>query len=132
MPSTSVLNDIPGGKSLLAWFGRVPRFHDAKLLEISFSGNRVGLLRIHAWNMTDEVDANGYFVLDKHAIITLALEGVSAINLTDFDMQPGIIFELEMTKVDTHFQIEWSASYGVNGSVTARNARISLVPAQPD
>ncbi|EJK87279.1 MULTISPECIES: hypothetical protein [Rhizobium] len=132
MSSASVMSDIPGGKSLLEWFGREPRFHDAKLLEISFPGNGAGLLRIHAWNMTDELDAKGYFVLDKHAIVTLALEGVSAINCTDFDMVPGIIFDLEITKVDQRFHVEWSASYGVTGLVIAKHARINLAPGKPD
>ncbi len=132
MASTSILHDIPGGKPLLEWFGRVPRFHDANLLEITFSGNGAGLLRIHAWNMTDEVDAKGYFVLDKHAIVTFALEGVSAVNCTDFDVVPGIIFGLEITKVDEHFRIEWDSSYGVAGFVTARRIRIDLVPGKPD
>ncbi|XAZ21605.1 hypothetical protein LVY75_22560 [Sinorhizobium sp. B11] len=132
MPSTSILHDIPGGKPLLEWFGRVPRFHDANLLEITFSGNGAGLLRIHAWNMTDEVDAKGYFVLDKHAIVTFALEGVSAVNCTDFDVVPGIIFGMEITKVDEHFRIEWDSSCGVAGFVTTRHIRIDLVPGKPD
>ena len=132
MSSTSILHDIPGGKPLVEWFGRIPRFHDAKLLGITFSSNGAGLLRMHAWNMTDEVDAKGYFVLDKHAIVTLICEGVSAINCTDFDMVPGIIFDLEITKVDEHFRVEWSASYGVTGFVTARHVRINLVPGKPD
>jgi hypothetical protein len=132
MPSTSVLNDIPGGKSLIEWYGRVPRFHDAKLLEISFSRNAAGLLRIHAWNMTDEVDAKGYFVLDKHAIVTLTLEGISAINCIDFDMIPGIIFDLEITKADEQFHVEWTSSYGVSGFIIARHARINLAPGKPD
>jgi len=132
MPSTSFLHDIPGGKPLLEWFGRVPRFHDAKLLEINFSSNGAGLLRIHAWNMTDKVDAKGYFVLDKHAIVTLTLEGVRAINCTDFDMVPGIIFDLEIAKADEDFRVEWSASYGVTGLVIAKHARINLAPGKPD
>ncbi|MFS2179015.1 hypothetical protein ACVITL_002541 [Rhizobium pisi] len=131
MSSTSILHDIPGGKALLEWFGRVPRFHDAYLLEITFS-NGAGLLRIHAWNMTNEVDAKGYFILDKHAIVTLTLEGVSAINCIDFDMVPGIIFGLEITKVDEHFRVEWDSSYGVDGFVTAKHMRIDLVPGKPD
>ncbi|TBZ49182.1 hypothetical protein [Rhizobium leguminosarum] len=116
---------------MLEWFGRVPRFHDAKLLEITFSSNGAGCC-VHAWNMTDEVDAKGYFVLDKHAIVTLTLEGVSAINCTDFDMVPGIIFDLEITKEDEHFRVEWDASYGVTGLVTARHIQINLVPGKPD
>ncbi|HVJ54009.1 MAG TPA: hypothetical protein VM689_16185 [Aliidongia sp.] len=125
---TSIMQDIPGGEALLSWFGRVPRFHDAELLEVSFFGKGAGLLRIHGWNMTDEVDTQGYFVLDKHAVVTLALEGVSAINCTDFDMVPGIIFDLEITKTSGLFRIEWSASYGVTGSVAAKQMQITLEP----
>src|SRR3954470_22472310 len=32
------------GEALVEWFGRVPRFHDAELLEITFSGKGAGLL----------------------------------------------------------------------------------------
>lgn len=128
MSSTSVLSDIPGGKSLLEWFGRIPRFHDAKLLEISFPGRAAGLMRIHAWNMTDQVDAKGYFLLDKHAIVTLVLGEVSAISCTDFEMVPGIIFDLEIAKMEENFRIEWDASYGVSGFVIAKHIKISLVP----
>lgn len=132
MSSKSILNDIPGGKPLLEWFGRVPSFHDAYLLEITFSGNGAGLLRIHAWNMTNELDAKRHFILDKHAVVTLTLEGVSEINCIDFDMVPGIIFGLEITKVDEHFRVEWDSSYGVAGFVTAKHMRIDLVPGKPD
>jgi hypothetical protein len=127
----SILHDIPGGEALLDWFGRVPHFHDAELLEISFFGRGAGLLRIHSWIITDKVDAQGYLVLDKHAVVTLALDGVSTINCTDFDMVPGIIYGLEINKADEHFRIEWSASYGVDGSVTAKQVRITLEPGRP-
>lgn len=130
MPA-STLHDIPGGEALFDRFGRVPRFHDAKLLEITVSTKGSGLLRIHAWNMTDEVDAAGYFVLDKHVVVTLALEGISAINCTDFDMAPGIILDLEITSLDQRFHIEWSASYGVTGSITAKQVRITSEPGKP-
>lgn len=115
----------------MGWFGRVPRFHDANLLEINFS-NGAALLRIHAWNTTDKVDAQGYFVLEKHAVVTLALEGVSAINCAAFDMVPGIIFGLEITKTDEHFRIEWDASYGVNGCITTKQVQITVEPGNPD
>lgn len=117
--------------SLLEWFGHVPRFHDALLLEISFRESGVGHLRIHTWNTTDDVDAEGYFVLDKHAIVTLTLEGISAIQCADFDMVPGIIFDFEITKVEDHFRVEWDASYGVTGIVVAKLARIDIAPGKP-
>ncbi len=129
--SGSALHDIPGGKALFDWFGRVPRFHDAELLEITLSSKGSGLLRIHTWNMTDTVDARGYFVLDKHVVVTFALEAVSVINCTEFDVVPGIIFELEITKLDQGFRLEWSASYGVSGSISAKQLRITLEPGEP-
>lgn len=132
MPPKSMLHDVPGGKALVEWFGHAPRFHDAELLELTVSSKGTGLLRIHAWNMTSELDAKGYFVLDKHAMVTLALEGVSAINCVDFDRVPGILFDLEVTKVGEHFRIEWSASYGVAGSITAKHVRINTVPGKLD
>lgn len=131
-PTTSTLHGIPGVEALVEWFGRMPRFHDAELLEISFSSKGAGVLRVHAWNMTDEVDAQGYFVLDRHVVVTLALDGVSTIDCADFHMVPGIIFDLEITKVDEHFRIEWSASYGVTGSVTAKQVQITLEPGKPE
>ncbi len=128
----SILSDIPGGKALLEWFGRTPSFHDAELLELMFSSKGAGMLRIHAWNMTDQVDAEGYFVLDKHAVVTFTLEGVSAVNCVDFDLVPGILFNLEISKVDDQIRIEWSASYGVAGSVTCKQMLIDLMPGKPE
>lgn len=76
--------------------------------------------------MTDAVDAKGYFVLDKHAVVTLVLQEVSQISCSDFDMVPGIIFDLSITRVDEHFRIEWNASYGVAGFIDAKQLSISL------
>jgi hypothetical protein len=127
----STLPELPGGRALLDWFGRVPRFHDAELLEVAFSGGGSGLLRIHAWNITGEVDAQGYYVLDRHAVVVLALEGVSVIDCTDYDMMPSIISDLEITSSDQQLRIRWSASYGVEGSITAKQVRITLEPGKP-
>ncbi len=125
------LHGIPGSEALVAWFGRVPRFHDAELLEISFSGTGAGLIRVHAWITTDEVDAEGYFVRDRHVTVSLALDGVGTIDCTDFDSVPGIIFDMEIAKVDGGFRIAWSASLGVSGAVTARGLRFTLEPGDP-
>jgi hypothetical protein len=130
MPA-SALHDIPGGKSLLDWFGYVPRFHDAELLDIAFSGRGSGLMRIHTWNMTDKPDAQGDLIIDKHVVVTLALEGISTIDCVGFDMMPGIILNLDITSIDRGFRIEWSASYGVSGSISARQMRVALDPGEP-
>jgi hypothetical protein len=128
----SILHDMPGGTALFDWFGRVPHFHDAELLEVTLSTKGSGLLRIHTWEITDNLDAHGYYVLDKHVVVTLALEGISVVDCADFDMAPGIIFDLAITRAEQRFRIEWSASYGVAGSIVAKQVRVILEPGRPD
>ncbi|MFD9897741.1 hypothetical protein [Mesorhizobium sp. NPDC059025] len=69
-------------------------------------------------------------ISDKHATVTLALDGLKTIELDDFEM-PAIIFDLQITKVDENYRVEWSASYGVEGFITAKQMRVSLEPGKP-
>lgn len=130
MGGTSILDGIPGGRALLDWFGCVPRFHDAELLEITLSSNRQSTLRIHAWLMTDEVDPQGYFVQDKHVVVTVTLDQVTYVALSDFNLR-GIIFDLTITKVDDAYQLNWTGSYGVEGTLRANHVSFDLCPGRP-
>ena len=127
---TSAWDKIPGGQSLIEWLGRIPRFHDAEVLDIRLTGKATSFVRIHTWIMTDEVDDRGYFVLDRHAIVTVSLDEITYIALTDFHL-PGIIFDLEMSCVDDGFQILWSGSYGVAGTIRAKRIRLDFEPGKP-
>jgi len=115
---------------LLAWFGRVPRFHDAELLEITLASKGESVLRIHTWEMTNQVDDRGYFVLDKHVVVTITLHSVTEISLSDFDL-PGIIGSLEVTSQDGVYQLEWDGSYGVSGTLSAKQMQMELKPGKP-
>jgi hypothetical protein len=126
----AILQDIPGGKALLDWFGRVPRFHDANLLEITLNSKGLSVMRVHTWQMTNKVDARGYIELDKHVVVTITLEEVTDISLTEFNL-PSIIFDLEVTKADESMQLTWGGSYGVSGTLRAKKMRFDLQPGQP-
>ena len=126
----TVLHDIPGGRALFDWFGRVPRFHDAELLEITLASNGPSTLRIHTWEMTDEVDAQGYFVLDKHVVVTVTLDQVTHVSLTDFNL-PGIIADLKITRVEEAYQFTWEGSYGVEGALRAKQVSFDLQAGKP-
>jgi hypothetical protein len=131
MTSEAILHDLPGGKALLSWFGYVPHFHDANLLEINLSSNRPSLLRVHAWAMTDKTDARGHFILDKHVTVTILLGEVTHVSLNDFNL-PGIIGVMEITKIDDTYQVAWDIAYGVEGSIRAKQVRFELMPGKPD
>ena len=130
--SETVIHEIQGGQALVDWFGRRPRFHDGNLMEVTISAiGRSGMIRVHGFNMTNQIDADGYFVLDRHAIVSLALEGVAAVHLDDVDMTPGIVGDLCVTRIDEFYQIEWDSSYGIYGSMRCKSISATFVPCWP-
>ena len=129
MPDSALKNIVDLDK-LVHWFGQMPRFHDAKLLNIALHSNEPSMLRIHAFQMTDKVDEQGYFVLEKHAVVTLSLEEVTSVSLTDLNL-PAIIHDLHIMDVSDGVEITWSSSYGVEGTLTAKRVSIALQPGKP-
>jgi hypothetical protein len=127
----TIFREIPGGQTLVDWFGRVPRFHDANLLDIILASKGTSTLQISTWRMTDKLDDRGYYVLDKHAVVTIDLWEVTYVALTEFNL-PGIIFDLQITKADAGFEIAWSGSYGVSGILRAQRISIAFRPGGPE
>ena len=80
--------------------------------------------------MTGKVDTRGYFVLDKHVVVTITLEEVTHVDLVDFNM-PGIISGLQVTKIDEDVQFAWDGSYGVAGVLRAKKACFDLKAGKP-
>lgn len=80
-------SDAVGGDELLRWFGEVPTLHDSEILSLSLRRTGTSELKVHGWMMTCEVDPDGYFVLDKHAVVTFSLEGVMDLQLNGFSGQ---------------------------------------------
>jgi hypothetical protein len=121
---------VDGAQALIDWLGFVPSFHDAELLDIELFSNRLGRLRLHAFRMTDKVDDKGYFILDRHVLVTLTLEEVRQISLDYFELR-GIISRLQITKTDKRYRVEWQSSYGVDGTIVAKNLRIDFEEWRP-
>jgi hypothetical protein len=131
----SALPDIPGGAELIDWFGFTPHFHDANVLSVAFAKDGRGEIRIHAWRMTDQTDDRGYFILDKHAVVTLSLEGIREINL-GIVHDLGGIHDLSLSATKDGFRIDWENSCGtggpgIDGSTHARRVSVSFVPGEP-
>jgi hypothetical protein len=130
---------MPGGAALVEWFGFVPTFHDATLegLEIS---EEATTLRLKAFRMTSEVDSAGYYVLDRHALVTISLSGVSGISLTG--NATSIISELRIRRLSADapgwhscggpeagdFEIDFTSSYGLYGQLFARDLALGFTP----
>jgi hypothetical protein len=148
MPSTdgnfwksdeSVFLALDGGKEIAEWFGFVPSFHDATLsgLELSNGG---GIISLKAFRMTSEIDANGYFVLDRHALVDITLNGITGISLKgdansviqDFGVRRlaaesgswGTIPGPDVGDIE----LCWESSWGLEGVIYASSVGFRLRP----
>jgi hypothetical protein len=119
---------VPGAAELRNWFGSFPSFHDANVasLDIRADGHgATGHLKLKAFRMTDKVDSEGFFVLEKHCLVTLEFGEIVAVNLNEF-MQGAIIFSLDIRKAGDEFEVEIESSYGFQGSLRTRKISIEF------
>src|SRR4051794_12581259 len=84
---SSIYGDVSGGAELVRWFGQVPSFHDAEILSLHLRRRAESVLRLHGWINTGQVGQGGYFVLDRHAIVTFTLSEVMDLQLDNFSPQ---------------------------------------------
>jgi hypothetical protein len=127
---TNAIQEVAGVEALLQWFGKWPSFHDAEVLSLEL--NRVGAscVRIHTWEMTNELDANGFYVLRKHAVVSFFLDRLKNIELSEFSSQ-NVIFGLSVTRSAEGLQLFLDPSYGVGGTLTAEAIRVKIEPGKP-
>jgi Immunity protein 50 len=124
------LREVDGAEELYAWFGYWPSFHDAEVTELHLSRSSTSSLAIHTWEMTNEVDANGYYVLTKHVVVEFLLEGVSGLNLSGFNHQ-NVLSSMTLEKVDAGFRLTLGECYGVTGAIDVSELSIRLSPGKP-
>jgi hypothetical protein len=116
----TVYASIPGGSNLIAWFGQVPDFHNAEIVSFGLRRRAPSMLVLHAWNVTSEADDRGHFVLDKHAVVTFALEDIIDLQLNGFSHQ-NVILGLQL-----------EPNSGLNGIIRCRRVLVDFVAGNPD
>jgi hypothetical protein len=143
---TTIYEAVPGGADLVRWFGQVPSFHDAEILGLHLRRKGPSVLRLHGWINTGEVGRDGYFILDRHAIVSFTLSGVMDLQLVGFSIQ-NVIFGLVLRRaldrperrgylaLDPHpqdIEIELEPCYGLSGLIRARAVSIAFEPGKPN
>ena len=129
--------DIPGKADVLAWFGYWPSFHDAEVLSITLDRAYPSRIAVHTWNRTPELDARGYYVLDKHAIVTFVLEdflldreGITNTQIDGFNHQ-NVLSSLTVRKTLEGYDLILNGIFGVSASISVRCLRVELSPGKP-
>jgi Immunity protein 50 len=142
----AIYDAVPGGAELVRWFGREPSFHDAEILSLHLRRKGRSVLRLHGWINTGAVGSDGYYVLDRHAIVTFTLEGVMDLRLGGFSVQNvigGLILRrapdrperrgyLTLEPLPQDIEIELEPCYGLDGWIRARSVSITFEPGKPN
>jgi len=125
----ATIADLEGGAALCAWFEGIPSFHDATLHELELRQGAPGRLVAHAFRMGPEVDVQGYFLLTKHVVVTLAILEMIEVQLFEFK-EAGIMFGLDIEIDDGGITLSFDSSYGVHGRIRAKRVVVSFAPKQ--
>ena len=130
--------DIPGAPDVVAWFGYWPSFHDAEVLSITLDRSSPSRIVVDTRTRTNEVDARGYYVLDKHAIVTFVVEdflldqeGITNTQIDGFNHQ-NVLSGLTVTTTLEGYDLILDGIYGVSASISARYLRVELSPDKPE
>jgi hypothetical protein len=123
--------NIPGADAVVAWFGQWPSFHDAEVVEAHFVRHGISQLRLHFWNTRDEVDERGYYILDKHAIVTFLLEGIEDMDIYGFSRQ-NVISSLTVEAEGSRFLLTLGPCYGLAGVIEAKKLSVNIEPDTPN
>jgi hypothetical protein len=117
---------IPGADRVVSWFGGWPRFHDAEIIELRLGPEAV--LRLHAFEMTDQVDAAGNYQLQKHCTVSFWFSGEVELSLASDSGAMGIVLGLDFTKEGDRLKMDIQATCGLDGWITAKTWRVELQP----
>ena len=134
---------IEGNEKLTSIFGYWPSFHDAEVLDVHLWRGDVQpkekqylfpvlTTKLHVWELTKEVNQQGYFVLRKHTLATLRFHDVLDLRLEGFNQQNAIL-ELSITRNRSSespagaFVVNFDPAFGMGAAFTC--SRIEVVDA---
>lgn len=124
----NVFDQLPGGAELCNWYGGVPSFHDAEIIELRLHRTEPSSLRIRTWKMTGNVDDEGMFVIEKRMVVAFILEEITDLELSGFNQQ-NVIDGLFVSQNSAGFQLVLEHIWGLSGSITAQRIKIEFEPA---
>lgn len=144
-PSAAIYEEVPGGAELVHWFGQVPTFHDAEVLSLDLRRRDESILRLHGWINTGKARSDGYFELDKHAVVSFTMKGIMDLELYGFSGQ-NVIGQLILRRAPDRqdrrpflslpplpqdIELELEPCYGLNGLIRVRSVSIAFEPGKP-
>ena len=142
---TAIESRIEGSEKLTRIFGYWPSFHDAEVMELKFwrgeVNPEVGLytfpvltVKLHLWEMTNDVNTKGFLVLQKHTLATIRFHDVLKSRIEGFNHQNAIL-GLDIGQEERSegpspvFQVSFRPAFGIDATLSC--LRVELIEAVP-
>jgi hypothetical protein len=127
------LKAIAGAQELQDWFGCWPSFHDGEIISLHLNRTDPPVLTIHCWEITNEVDRDGYYVLTKDVVVEFMIDisGTDdCLELFGFSQQ-NVIRSLTIKRTASGYTMDILQCFGLAGTIKADNVSIRLTPGKP-
>ncbi len=125
-----LIQAIPGAQQLFDWFGSWPSFHDAEVLSIELNRTGPSKIKVHTFATTNRVNPKGFYICDKHCIVTFTLDDITDVEFAHFNHQ-NVLSSLAFGRENEELMMTFWASYGVEGTVKARKFTIEVTAGIP-
>lgn len=124
---------IRNHEAVVSFFGRWPSFHDANVLSYESAPDSI-CVTLHAWQMTNDVDARGFFVLQNHALVTFRFSGLHDVRMDAFRSGNNLFgFQISLSAGPASFDVELDSNMDMSGSFSARSGEVvSVIPCTAD
>jgi len=126
--SCMAADQIEGWNALEEWFGYTPNFHDAEIISVDLRRDpAASIIRVHAWRTNEDLDANGYYRTDRHAIVSFEISGISEMHFEGWNHQ-NALSAMWIDRIKAGYEIHMPTSYGMDGRLVASAVKVSLEP----
>ena len=143
----SDLRSIPGGADLIAWFGDVPTFGDAEILDLHLERGGPSTIRLHIRRRDPEATARSVSPFADHAVVSFVLDEIVGLSLQDFSPQNviggvkvhrlsegGALFDMDWLtppEPQAFFEVVLEPCFGLSGTIRAKRVSITFTPGSP-
>lgn len=147
---SDIAEHIEGAEKITNIFGYWPSFHDAEIINFhlwrgdvdpdrkKYIGPVLTLL-VHLWELTNEVNTEGFLILKHHTLATLRFHNVfEDIQMSGFNHQNAIFgLRIERKSRDSgpspYFEVALDPSFGIGASFTCFRVEVTDARAcEPD
>jgi hypothetical protein len=125
-----VTDEVPGTAELIKWFGYWPSFHDAEVLGLNLNRSGRSSVRVHTFEITNQVDSKRFFICTKHVVVSFVFDGITGLQLNGFNGQ-NVISGLLLRQTGEGYELTLEPCHGLEGTITATRVHVELEPGIP-